>query len=259
MAGSEAEERIRAKAETMLRGKFPAARIIHELVLAQGGCRIDIAAVWANGFAAVEIKSERDNFDRLRAQIKAALPVSTVVWVCIAADHQAEIIAMLQPHVPGSERQVPHPKLAGAWNFEHDPNPTYIPELGKTYINVEAEPNAEFPFTQVHHPSSWDHQRILSAQAQLEMLWAEELRRIVSASLRRTRGQCVRDAVETMSGRDIRRAVCAALRTRQFPRADPPILSPWEAPQPLSPLLSAEPVPAAERLNLTGEGDDVAG
>ncbi len=49
MAGSVAEERIRAKVEAAFRRRWPEARIIHELVLDQGGVRIDLAAVMAEG------------------------------------------------------------------------------------------------------------------------------------------------------------------------------------------------------------------
>lgn len=76
MAGSEAEERIRAKAEVWLRQRVPDARIIHELVLEQGGSRIDLAAVTSDMIVAVEIKSERDVLDRLNSQLEAAMKVA---------------------------------------------------------------------------------------------------------------------------------------------------------------------------------------
>lgn len=66
MAGSDAEERIRAKVEAELRRQFPTARIIHELVLSSGVSRLDLAAVTRDQIIVAEIKSERDTLSRLK-------------------------------------------------------------------------------------------------------------------------------------------------------------------------------------------------
>src|SRR3546814_12937862 len=71
MAGSVAEERIRGKVEAKLRLLFPEARLIHELVLKQGGVRIDLAAVTTARLICIEIKSERDVMTRLPDQCAA--------------------------------------------------------------------------------------------------------------------------------------------------------------------------------------------
>jgi hypothetical protein len=62
-----------------------------------------------------------------------------------------------------------------------------------------------------------------------ELLWADEmhvaLRRHWGVPTMRemTRARMTAEAVEHMSGRDIRLAACAALRNRRFARADPPV------------------------------------
>jgi hypothetical protein len=56
------------------------------------------------------------------------------------------------------------------------------------------------------------------------MLWADELQAISGLSKAR-RDLYAAHIVETMTGGEIRRAVCAALRQRQFPRADAPAVT----------------------------------
>jgi hypothetical protein len=87
MAGSEAEERIRAKVEAEFRRRWPDARIVHELVLNQGGVRIDLAAITEDALIVAEIKSERDTLTRLAGQVKASLRVAQCVWVVVADKH----------------------------------------------------------------------------------------------------------------------------------------------------------------------------
>lgn len=84
MAGSEAEERIRAKAEAFLRRTYPDGRVIHELMLEQGGGRIDLATVTPAKIVIAEIKSERDVLTRLADQVRGAVKISREVYVCTA-------------------------------------------------------------------------------------------------------------------------------------------------------------------------------
>src|SRR3546814_18652875 len=85
MAGSVAEERIRGKVEAKLRLLFPEARLIHELVLKQGGVRIDLAAVTTARLICIEIKSERDVMTRLPDQC-AAMRLVCDTWSVRVAD-----------------------------------------------------------------------------------------------------------------------------------------------------------------------------
>lgn len=60
--------------------------------------------------------------------------------------------------------------------------------------------------------------RTLDTDALMHMLWAEELRAL--AGIKGARFACMQHARETMTGRQIRQAVCRALMKRTFPRAD---------------------------------------
>src|SRR5207237_1641615 len=90
LMGSAAEERIRAKAEVMLRATFPDARIVHELVLQQGGVRIDLAAITPDRLVCVEVKSERDVLARLPEQVAAMRRVCDAWCVVTAEKHLDE-------------------------------------------------------------------------------------------------------------------------------------------------------------------------
>lgn len=185
MAGSPAEERIRAKAEAVLRQTFPTARIIHELVLRQGGVRIDLAAVTRDRLICVEIKSERDVLTRLPEQVAAMKLVCDTWRVCCADKHIDKVreIAGWLAAVPESELDTPAYRL----------------------VSMERD----------------SLQGVCNAPARLDMLWADELRWI--AGTKGARWYCIRAASDAKTGGEVRRAVCAALRARSFPRADPAI------------------------------------
>lgn len=185
---SEAEERIRLKCEAALRAAFPDARIIHELVVKQGSCRLDLAAVTPNRIALVEIKSERDVLARLDRQTKEAEEVSDLYRIAVAAKHLDKA------------------REAAGWGrvvAEED----FAREIG----------------------TSWATKQFMStpcnAPARLGMLWANELRIVAECGPRANRSDCILRASDYFTGSEVRRRVCAALRARPFPRADPPILS----------------------------------
>lgn len=186
MAGSEAEERIRGKAEAALRLALPEARIIHELVLRQGGVRIDLAAVTPDRLVCVEIKSERDVLKRLPEQVKAMRLVADAWFVCCATKHLEEVR-----------------KIAG-------------------WANAMPETQLDAPGYQMRDLTRDMLKGLCNAPARLEMLWANELHRVAGLG-KGTRGFCVRAASDSRTGSEIRRAVCAELRARHFPRADAPI------------------------------------
>lgn len=186
MAGSEAEERIRAKAEGMLRVIFPDARIIHELVLKQGGVRIDLAAVTADRLICIEIKSERDVLTRLSDQVAAMREVCDAYGVVTTAKHLDKVR-----------------EIAG-WLH--------------TAMEDDRERLGSHLFRDVHVG-------LCNAPARLEMLWAEELRAIRCPHRGAPRKTCTIAATDALTGSEVRRAVCEALRARHFPRADEPVLS----------------------------------
>lgn len=185
-SGSDAEERIRLKAEAALRAAWPSARIIHELVLEQGGCRIDLAGVTADRIIAVEIKSERDVLTRLKAQVDAARKVADSISVIVASKY------------------LDNAREIAGW------------------LNVCAEDDA---LTHLLRQQRGAYESCCNAPARLQMLWASELRAVAASGNKATRLFSIRKASDELTGAEVRRRVCAALRARYFPRADAPITS----------------------------------
>lgn len=184
---SPAEERIRLKVEAGLRAVFPDARIVHELVVRQGACRIDLAAITATRLIVAEVKSERDVLTRLERQTKQALEVADGFLVVTVEKHLEKARKVAGWHRTTTEDDV-------------------IAQLERA---VFRETNLA----------------TTNAPARLDMLWAAELRAIAGFPARSTRAECIRQLSNHHTGEEIRKGVCAALRARAFPRADPPILS----------------------------------
>jgi hypothetical protein len=85
---SDNELKIREAVEAWGRPRWPNARVVHELVMGRGAVRADVAFITPNHIAMVEIKSDRDDTDRLLHQagmFRAAVPE---LW--IASSHSAE-------------------------------------------------------------------------------------------------------------------------------------------------------------------------
>lgn len=202
MGGSVAEERIRVKAEAMLRRLFPDARIIHELVLKQGGVRIDLAAVSPSFIAAIEVKSERDVLTRLPDQAKEAMRVTDLFGVCVAEKHAAKVGQYYDDEAVVKLPYGAHRLVETDDGFDARYTPFDLNWLGKDRFQA----------------------RLCNPADRLEMLWAEELK-VISARPKLSRQPAKHFICETMTGAEIRRAVCTALRTRSFPRADPVTLS----------------------------------
>ncbi|MFC5346248.1 hypothetical protein ACETK8_15690 [Brevundimonas staleyi] len=79
---SEAEARIRDKAEIFLRRHWPDARIVHEFEV--GGARLDLAAITEDRLILVEIKSEKDTLSRLDNQVRRSDFIGGLTFVMIA-------------------------------------------------------------------------------------------------------------------------------------------------------------------------------
>jgi len=214
---SEAEERIRLKVEAELRCLYPTARIIHELVLSTGVSRLDLAAVTEDQIIVAEIKSERDTLSRLQAQIAMAHEVADVTWVVVAEKHRDALAHLSGQYSFGPERPR-NPPLTGMWR-EHWQNPDYLPGLERCVRLVETDDG--FEKTQ---PGYW-HRRVTDPRAVFDVLWAQERRDAIArhgAPVLKT-ATCAQThawAVENMTGAQIRREVCRALRLRTFARAD---------------------------------------
>jgi len=219
MAGSEAEERVRAKAEALLRRLWPDARIIHELQLEQGGVRIDIAAVSPDRIVAVEIKSERDGLKRLERQIRRALDVADQVWVCVA-----------QKHGEPCERFRDYP-IRSDFETEEAHAAAYRAYRAMRRVRLWVEAGTDGAMEEATARNWGWSGHIPDPRERFDLLWADEQRRALGrhfglialpSSKGLTRAEMTRQAIEHMTGAEMRRAVCLQLRERRFPRADPP-------------------------------------
>lgn len=220
MSGSTEEERIRGAVEAELRLRFPDARIVHELMLEQGGRRIDLAAVTADRLIVAEVKSEKDVLERLAGQVADAVLVAQEVWVVVAVEHGAEIAAAQSEWTTVNLRE-PGPYGATTASFA---NPQHIPQLRHCHRFMEADGRLITPCSADWGSPYWPPEP--AATSMLNMLWANELRTVCGAhriTEGSTRQKMIVEAVELMTGREVRRAVCAALRARPFPRADAPV------------------------------------
>jgi hypothetical protein len=201
---------MRDYAVPRLREQRPTARIIHELVV--GRCRADLAAVEPDHIALFEIKSEKDTLKRLPDQVEAFA----------RASHEVVVIAHERwfdktPYNNGNERFVPSTALAETTRHRH---------------TIWAFPETERAGSYYSH---WRMDTFARTRPQpraadmLSLLWKDELleeafQHRIAASSRNSMENIIRDMAWLMSGREIARAVCRQLRSRQFPEADAPIV-----------------------------------
>lgn len=235
---SDAEKRIREKAEAYLRKNYPTARIIHELVLATGHIRIDLAAITENKIVVVEIKSERDTLKRLGSQVEFATYVANEIIVFINEKHTDALKAAIDFGKYGERSFSLRQEFKDFIASHHDKNNKYtyaqaaaIDSYSRILIEREHSDTFEvFNRFSKRNPkwhSTFQHKRILG------MLWASELtdicRKIVSRYPFKIGSKNLRicDATEYIlehaTGREIRQFVCHALLKRQFACADEPV------------------------------------
>lgn len=200
MAGSESEERIRAKCVEMMRLRWPEARIIHELPLSSGVIRIDVAAVGPDFLAVAEIKSDLDVLKRLKAQLDLSVAVADEVWLCAAPKHEEAIRAMQDDWRSEDMRSI---------------------RLSRVFY----ERATSDPFLQPDRYARQGMETFPDPRARFGMLWSPEMTRVLQpvGGGHGNMGVKTRNAVEWLSGGAIRQAVCAQLRTRPMARADPPV------------------------------------
>ena len=205
---SDAEKRLRDKADAELRRKFPDARIIHEFDV--GGRRLDIAAISPDRMVLVEIKSERDVFDRLPRQLAAAMPVAAEVWLCIPPSHSKAVERRRHSQLFDEAHKIP---IRGGYTYAK--NPDYIPELFDIELQIETEIGFENPNGAARtkfgiHPMD----RLLDPRALLRLLLQDELLGLMKCPMRWTCEMIVRKALEELTGRQIRQGAYAAIRER---------------------------------------------
>lgn len=193
---SDAERYLRDLAVDRLRSLMPNARIIHELNVDVGQCRVDLAAVTASRIVMVEIKSRKDKLDRLKEQVRRFMPACHALAVCYASErwNWSAINA------------------AGGFGFDHWPDDK---ASGWTI-------------------DQWHRNRPPSTNALLELLWQAELESEAFRAGVATRKRIPRDGLkralwENLTGLQIVEAVCRQLRARTFAEADSPIIEQAEA------------------------------
>ncbi|MGY3581377.1 hypothetical protein ACVIGB_000554 [Bradyrhizobium sp. USDA 4341] len=198
-----------------LRKRWPGARIIHELPLRYSTNRIDLAAVTETEIISVEIKSSRDVIDRLETQLRAFQPIS------------ARTIAALAPRW---NEQLPMIEKKAKYGTSYLPQYTETQEIIRKVGGIETwTVDVGVGRIDVTEAGPYRANKPWLAQM-LEILHVSELveiadRHRVAKGQRPVHFNLVTDLVDLLQGREVVKAVCAALRARSaFDKmSDPPI------------------------------------
>lgn len=212
---SSSEREIRDAVCAYFKKNAPSARIVHELnVNGASSCRADLAIVWQNFLALVEIKSEKDVLKRLPEQAWAFKRSSHKFIAVIHKKHfidDPEFICerrILKQHHPENYRE----KFT-IWEYPQPENTRYRMDFPwQFYFNkpdFNTTPTAPYPL--------------------LDLLWRDELYQEcalhrVTVPKRACRHRMIEEMSWHMTGKEITRAVCRQLRQRPFAEADPAIL-----------------------------------
>ena len=197
------EAKMRALIVAELRKRWPDARIVHELPLfaMRGGQkrRIDLAAITPTEIIAVEIKSGGDTLDRLEAQVRAFVPVASRVIVALAP--------VWNTPRPGQSPQQ-RAQTDGMLILHRIDEPSVEPWI------VDAAAGTVTLDRGGWRPSSPWLSRMI-AMLDLDELAEIARRHRLPCGRESTREDLLRDCVDHLSGREIVRATCAALRARE--------------------------------------------
>lgn len=195
---------IRNAMETLLRDRWPDARMCHEMVMGAREVRADLVAVAPSHIAAVEVKGEGDNVTRLLHQVGLYQLCVPEVWMVISADKRdaARLVQYLLPSVGMivGHNLVPDWRCRGTADLD-------------VRLEIEAEPKPRQP-----HPVMM-----------LEMMWANELRAMASrlripVSAKSTRGKLIAAMLASFDVSALLPECCTELRARQaLWRADPAV------------------------------------
>lgn len=180
---SEAEARIRAKAERLLRDQYPDARIVHEFDL--GGVRLDLAAITEDRLILLEIKSELDTLSRLERQVSFGLRIGGPLLVCYAPRWREPIRSLT---------------FEGRWRVE------WLEETEEGFSGLA-------PMRIAPHHDRYDNRALLWLLLKPELL---ALAKPCGGKVRHTVPELQTIAHENLTGREIRQGVMAALRARRF-------------------------------------------
>ncbi len=195
------ERALRDAVERWMRLRWPAARIVHELVLNRGDIRLDMAAVLPDELVIVEVKSGTDNFSRAIHQTGMATLCGTEAWLIGDRKHKAD----------GGSLRYLLPSLGLAYGRQT--GPTIYDQAAPREIEEELPATRREPH----------------GEALLSLLWVAELRdeahrHGVPCTAKSTHRHLVTALAERLSAAERIRAVCRQLRSRDaLWRADPPV------------------------------------
>lgn len=219
---SSEEIKMRALIVPELRRLYPSARIIHELSLRYSTNRIDLAAVTPDQIVSVEIKSSRDVTDRLEAQVRGFLPISSKVIVALAPKWNEGLEPDRFERTDAKGRRITH--IASRYTDTQ----ALIRRIGDPTIETWTV-DAEAGLITVTAPGGYRPQMPWLSRM-LDLLHVSELVDIAGRhrcwqGKRPVHLDLVRACVEMMTGREIVAAVCGALRSRDAfaKESDPPV------------------------------------
>lgn len=214
---SEEEGLMRGMVAKHLRARWPGARIIHEFPLRYSARSLDMAAILPAEIVAVEIKSSRDVLDRLEHQLRAFAPICTRIMVCLAPKWNRKLPQTVRVLNNGGT----------AYSTPLTEAQAVIQSIRETHIETWTCCSETGRFENTD--GGWGGQRFPWPARMLDVLHVAELERILSggAVLHRVRSHryCVEAIHHRLTGPQIIRAVCAALRARPgfAVESDPPI------------------------------------
>lgn len=185
---SEAERYLRRLAVDRLRHLMPEARIVHELNVETGKCRVDLAAVAPDRLVFVEIKSRKDTLDRLPEQARTFAPACHRLVVVYASEK---------------------------WSVS-------------TIYNATDYRADVWPEDGIRSWALHETFQPPSTSAMLNLLWRDELwheatRAGFQPHKRESRSPLMHRLWNGLTGAEVVVAVCRQLRGRHFPVADPPV------------------------------------
>lgn len=198
----QAELALRNSLEAFCRGRWPNARVCHEMVMGGGRVRADVVAIDTAYIAAFEVKGEYDETTRLLHQVGMYQLCVPEVWMVVPVGQHADDARILRHLLPSLGLLVGSGTSARN-HYEFD---------GKDFgLVVEAEPEP----------------RPVHVDMMLQMLWRDELAGACDR-LRVSRGKKDRRSdmiagLKALPVPQLQEAVCFELRRRNaLWRADPP-------------------------------------
>jgi hypothetical protein len=214
---SEAEAEVREAVVARLRALRPDARIMHEVNASSFGNRIDVLAVSPAEIIAVEIKSAKDKLDRLPEQMKAMRRCS---HFALAVLHEKFLL----------EKEVSFP---GNADFERD---------GKLFAWVSPAEHRDVPRDSLwiypeasrgrHNLGAWREPQQAVCKplppSAIDILWRGELAEMAArhgiAGMKSATMERLINALRwNLTGCDLTKGICAALRSRVVVEGDAPI------------------------------------